>query len=79
VSDGIIAPGYEPEAFKILASKKGGKFIVLQAVGGFTPPPVEYREVYGATFKQRRNDVLIDRSKMAKVRRHIPSRIGNEI
>lgn len=67
VSDGIIAPGYEPEALKILASKKGGKFIVLKASNDFVPPTDEYREVYGAVFKQRRNDVLFDQSRLTKV------------
>lgn len=67
VSDGIIAPGYEPEALKILASKKGGKFIVLKADPNFNPPDVEYREVYGATFKQRRNDVVLSPKDLEKV------------
>jgi phosphoribosylaminoimidazolecarboxamide formyltransferase / IMP cyclohydrolase len=67
VSDGIIAPGYEPKALEILASKKQGKFIVLQADPAFVPPPVEYREVYGAGFKQRRNDVLFNRGHLNKV------------
>jgi phosphoribosylaminoimidazolecarboxamide formyltransferase/IMP cyclohydrolase len=59
VSDGIIAPGYEPKALEILASKKGGKFIVLQATDGYVPPPVEFREVYGATFQQGRNNAFL--------------------
>ncbi len=67
MSDGIIAPGYEPEALKILASKKQGKFIVLQATENFTPPPVEYREVYGAAFKQKRNDVVLSAKDLATV------------
>jgi phosphoribosylaminoimidazolecarboxamide formyltransferase/IMP cyclohydrolase len=67
VSDGIIAPGYEPAALQILASKKQGKFIVLQATADFTPPPVEYREVYGAAFKQRRNDAFLSPSDLSKV------------
>jgi len=58
VSDGIIAPGYEPEALAILTQKKGGKFIVLEASPNFQMPPVEYREVSGMTFVQKRNDVL---------------------
>lgn len=70
VSDGIIAPGYEPAALAILAAKKGGKFIVLQATSaaeGFAPPPVEYREVYGAAFKQKRNDVVLGPKDLATV------------
>jgi hypothetical protein len=56
VSDGIIAPSYEPRALEILAAKKGGAFIVLQANADYTPPEVEYREVGGVVFAQRRND-----------------------
>jgi len=67
VSDGIIAPGYEPKALEILASKKQGKFIVLKADPNFVPPSEEYREVYGAVFKQKRNDVLFDASRLNKV------------
>jgi phosphoribosylaminoimidazolecarboxamide formyltransferase/IMP cyclohydrolase len=67
VSDGIIAPGYEPEALAILSAKKGGKFIVLKAGADFVPPTEEFREVYGMGFMQKRNDVLIDSSKVEKV------------
>ena len=47
VSDGIVAPGYERGAMELLASKKGGTFIVLEADPGFAPPPRESRELYG--------------------------------
>ena len=67
MSDGIIAPGYEPEALAILASKKGGKFIVLTASENFTPPAVEYREVYGAVFSQKRNETLVTAESMTNV------------
>jgi len=66
VSDGIVAPGYTPGALAILKSKKGGKFIVLEADAGYVPEPVEYREVYGMTFSQRRNDVVITRDHMTR-------------
>lgn len=59
VSDGIIAPGYEPKALEILAAKKSGAFIVLEADPTYTPPEIEYREVYGVVFSQKRNDHLI--------------------
>lgn len=55
VSDGIIAPGYSPEALEILKAKKGGGFIILQANADFSPPEVEYREIYGVVFAQQRN------------------------
>jgi len=66
VSDGIVAPGYSPEALEILKSKKGGKFIVLEAKADFKPDSVEYREVYGMTFCQKRNDVVITKDHMTK-------------
>jgi len=66
VSDGIVAPGYSPEALEILKSKKGGKFIVLEAKADFKPDAVEYREVYGMTFCQKRNDVVITKEHMTK-------------
>uniref|UniRef100_A0A7S4AZR5 MGS-like domain-containing protein n=1 Tax=Chrysotila carterae TaxID=13221 RepID=A0A7S4AZR5_CHRCT len=54
VSDGIIAPGYEPAALEILRAKKGGKYIVLEADVAFEPPEEELRTVFGASFRQRR-------------------------
>ncbi|GAA5891817.1 hypothetical protein JCM8208_002901 [Rhodotorula glutinis] len=62
VSDGIIAPGYEPEALDILRKKKGGKYCVLQMDPSFNPSLVETRQVYGITLEQRRNDAKIDAS-----------------
>jgi phosphoribosylaminoimidazolecarboxamide formyltransferase/IMP cyclohydrolase len=59
VSDGIIAPGFSEAALAILKTKKQGAFIILQARPGFVPPPVEYREVFGMAFAQRRNDAAI--------------------
>jgi len=61
VSDGIIAPGFEPEALEVLRAKKGGKYIVLQADADFAPPDEESRTIYGAQFRQRRAlDVITD-------------------
>lgn len=67
VSDGIVAPGYTPEALEILKSKKGGKFIILEATSGYDPGESEYREVYGMTFCQKRNDVVLTKDHMSKV------------
>jgi len=58
VSDGIIAPDYEPEALKILSAKKGGKFIVLKGDPKQDPPAEEFRELHGAVLMQKRNDAL---------------------
>jgi phosphoribosylaminoimidazolecarboxamide formyltransferase/IMP cyclohydrolase len=62
VSDGLVAPGYEPAALDILRKKKGGAFIILQAAPGYTPPALEFREVYGMVLAQRRNDAVITAS-----------------
>eukprot|EP00980_Cylindrotheca_fusiformis_P017626 scaffold5529_cov117-Cylindrotheca_fusiformis.AAC.3 len=67
VSDGIVAPSFTPEALEILKSKKGGKFIVLAATPDYSPGEVEYREVYGMAFSQKRNDVIIGKDHMQNV------------
>lgn len=70
VSDGIVAAGYTPEALEILKSKKSGSFIILEAVQDFKPEPIEYREVYGMTFAQTRNDVIISKDHLNNVVTH---------
>ena len=67
VSDGIIAPGYTPEAVKILSAKKSGNFIVLQGDANFPMPDMEYREVCGAVFAQNRNNVAFGMSHLENV------------
>merc|ERR1712166_1651977 len=67
VSDGIVAPGYTEDALAILKKKKGGKFIILTATPGYTPPVQEYREVYGMTFQQKRNDVVLTSKHMETI------------
>ncbi len=67
VSDGIVAPGYTSEALEILKSKKGGKFIILEATKDYNPGEIEYREVYGMTFSQKRNDIIISKDHMKDV------------
>ena len=59
VSDGVIAPGFEPGAFDILAAKKGGAFLVLEANADYAPPRLERREVFGVTLTQARNNRAI--------------------
>jgi len=56
VSDGIIAPGFSEKALEILSAKKGGKFVCVEVDPDYTPPMLEYREVYGVGFAQKRND-----------------------
>lgn len=67
VSDGIIAPGYSPEALEVLGKKKGGKYCVLQIDPGYTPAEIETRQVYGIHLQQRRNDAKIDAQLFANV------------
>ncbi|EAQ93397.1 cytidine deaminase-like protein [Chaetomium tenue] len=59
VSDGVIAPGYEPAALEILKKKKGGRYLVLQMDPEFEPSKTETRTVYGVNLTQGRNDVEI--------------------
>lgn len=59
VSDGVIAPGYEPEALEILRAKRGGGYRVLRIDPDYRPDPVERRQVFGVTLEQRRNDARI--------------------
>jgi phosphoribosylaminoimidazolecarboxamide formyltransferase/IMP cyclohydrolase len=67
VSDGIIAPAYEPEALAILSSKKGGKYVVLQIDPAYEPEAMESREVFGITLEQRRNDRPVKREDLRNV------------
>lgn len=60
VSDGIIAPGYEPEALEILKAKKNGNYCILEMDEGYTPPALEHKDVFGITFEQGRNNLVID-------------------
>ena len=64
VSDGIIAPGYEPEALAILSSKKKGNYNVVAIDPGFKPDPIERKQVYGITFEQSRNELEINAETM---------------
>ena len=60
VSDGVIAPGYEPEALEILKAKKKGGYNVIQIDPDYVPNPIERKEVFGITFEQGRNELVID-------------------
>jgi phosphoribosylaminoimidazolecarboxamide formyltransferase / IMP cyclohydrolase len=76
VSDGVIAPDFEPEALQMLKTKRGGRYTVLQIEPGYEPPALETREVFGVTFEQRRNAVVPDESLLTNVvtrRREIPA------
>ena len=58
-SDGIIAPGYEPEALEILSGKKKGAYNVVEIDPAYVPAPIERKQVFGVTFEQGRNEIEI--------------------
>ena len=60
VSDGVIAPGYEPEALEILNEKKKGNYNVIEIDANYVPNPIEKKQVFGITFEQGRNELNID-------------------
>ena len=82
VSDGVIAPGYEPGALEVLKSKRGGSYCVLQIDPAYTPDPIERRSVFGITFEQGRNEAMIDASLLANVvsaKKDLPARAVTDL
>ena len=75
VFDGVIAPGYEPEALELLRKKKQGNYVVLQIDPDYEPAEMETREVFGVTLEQKRN-TLVPGEELLKtiptVNRHVP-------
>ena len=67
VSDGVIAPGYEPEALEILKSKRKGTYNIIKIDPDYTPAPVERKQVYGITFEQGRNELDINNELLANI------------
>ena len=75
VSDGVIAPAYEPEALEILKNKKQGKYAIVQIDPAYEPPALETRDVLGITFEQRHHDRLVtpaDFTNIVTERRDLP-------
>lgn len=62
VSDGIIAPGYEPEALELLKKKKNGAYCILQIDSNYEPSPIERKTLFGLQMEQKRNDAIIGKS-----------------
>lgn len=60
VSDGVIAPGYTPEALKILQEKRKGTYNVIEIDPEYTPNPIETKQVFGITFEQGRNEIPLN-------------------
>ena len=67
VSDGVIAPGYTPEALEILSSKKKGNYNVIQIDSSYVPAPIEHKEVFGITFEQGRNELPVNDELLAHI------------
>ena len=67
VSDGVIAPGYEPEALEILKAKKKGNYAVIEIDPNYEPDPIEHKEVFGIVFEQGRNELVIDEELLSNV------------
>lgn len=67
VSDGIIAPGYDDEALKILKEKKKGNYNIVKIDPDYIPNPIENKDVYGITFEQGRNNFKIDEALLSNI------------
>lgn len=67
VSDGIIAPGYEPEALEILKSKRKGTYNIIQIDPSYEPAALERKQVFGVTFEQGRNNLKIDEGMLENI------------
>ena len=67
VSDGIVAPGFEPAALALLKAKKNGSYPVLEMDASYQPPATEAKQVYGVTLEQTRNNALITPALLDKV------------
>ena len=75
VSDGIIAPGYAPEALAVLKTKKNGNYNIVAIDPAYQPPELDQKQVYGVTFRQKRNDFLpglADLQNIVTVNRELP-------
>ena len=67
VSDGVIAPGYEPEALEILKSKRKGTYNIIKIDENYKPDPIETKQVYGISFEQGRNELDINNDLLANL------------
>jgi len=82
VSDGVIAPGYEPAALEILKSKRNGSYCVLEIDPGWEAPDTESREVFGIVFEQRRNQVVPGPEHLANIvtrNRELPAAAARDL
>ena len=82
VSDGVIAPGYEPEALEILKSKKKGGYNVIEIDPSYEPAPLERKQVFGITFEQGHNNLKIGRSLLENIvtrNRQLPDQAAEDL
>lgn len=82
MSDGVIAPAYEPEALELLRKKQKGRYIVLQMDPAYEPAEIEQREVFGITFEQKRNNALADESWLTNrptANKHLPEEAKRDL
>ena len=67
VSDGIIAPGYDADALALLTAKKNGNYAVVQIDPSYIPAAIERKQVFGVTFEQGHNNIVIDETMLANI------------
>ena len=67
VSDGVIAPGYTPQALEILKAKKNGNYNVIEIDPSYVPAPIEHKDVFGITFEQGRNELPVNEELLGNV------------
>ena len=67
VSDGVIAPGYEPEALEILQQKKKGNYNIIEIDPSYVPHPIERKEVFGIVFEQGRNELPVNEELLSNI------------
>ena len=82
VSDGVIAPGYAPEALEILKSKKKGGYNVIEIDPSYEPAPLERKQVFGITFEQGHNNLKIDRRLLENIvtrNRQLPDQAAEDL
>lgn len=70
VSDGVIAPGYTPEALELLRAKKDGKYCIIEIDPDYTAPEIETREIFGISFEQKRNNLVPDAAMLKNIVTH---------
>jgi phosphoribosylaminoimidazolecarboxamide formyltransferase/IMP cyclohydrolase len=82
VSDGMVAPGFEPEAVEMLSAKQGGGYRLIRVDPDYEPPPIEYRDVFGMRLEEERNTARVTRDLLAKMvtrRKELPDEVAETL